>query len=295
MAIKTGIQWTDSTINPTLGCDGCELRTLLYRICFAGKITDRFGGHNPGFAVNFEDVDFAPGRMVLAAAFSDLAHTARPEKPWLDGFPRLIFVSDMADALSAAVTFEYLRDEIIANVTSARGVRHVWLWLTKRPRRMAEFSDWLLAQGISWPGNLWAGTSITTQSTATRIDDLLDVGDSDTGRFVSVEPQWEPINLDRWLNELDWVIQGGQSGSVDKVFQLEWADDLRAACHDQGVSYFLKQLGQHATYKGKRLSSPDRHGGDWECWPRKFRVRQIPKSMRARRAGRQSLNTSVTC
>ncbi len=293
MAIKTDIQWTDSTINPTLGCDGCELWNELKRICYAGKWTVRLGGHNPGFAVNFEDVEFAPGRMALAAAFSDLTHTARPEKPWLKGFPRLIFVSDMADALSDAVPFNYLRDEIIANVTSARGERHVWLWLTKRPRRMAEFSAWLLVQGITWPGNLWAGTSITTQSSASRIDDLLDVGDSGTRRFVSVEPQWGPINLGRWLNELDWVIQGGESGSSERVFELEWADDLRKACHDRGVSYFLKQLGQHATYRGKRLTSPDRHGSDWESWPRKFRVRQIPKSMRAWRIGRKSLNTSV--
>ena len=25
MSIKTKIQWCDSTVNPTMGCDGCEL------------------------------------------------------------------------------------------------------------------------------------------------------------------------------------------------------------------------------------------------------------------------------
>ena len=25
MSVKTKIQWCDSTVNPTMGCDGCEL------------------------------------------------------------------------------------------------------------------------------------------------------------------------------------------------------------------------------------------------------------------------------
>ena len=42
---------------------------------------------------------------------------------------------------------------------------------------------------------LWAGTGITTQTTTSRIDSLLKVGDETTCRFLSVEPQVEPIDL----------------------------------------------------------------------------------------------------
>ena len=165
MSQNTDIQWCDSTVNPTMGCDGCELWNGDTRVCYAGALHGRFAGRK-GWAPRFEEVTLFPGRIAEAARWSDLTGKPRHEKPWLDGYPRLIFVSDMSDALSSTVLFQYLRDEIIVNVTSDPGVRHIWLWLTKRPRRMAEFSCWLAQRGIDWPGNLWTGTSITTQATA---------------------------------------------------------------------------------------------------------------------------------
>ena len=165
---------------------------------YAGVLHGFRRGH-PGFAPKFGEVTLFPGRMAKAARWSDLTGEARPAKPWLNGLPRLIFVSDMSDALSSAVPFEYLATEAIDNVTSDLGSRHQWLWLTKRPHRMAAFYRWLWKRGKDWPINLWAGTSITTQATATRIKGLLNVGHRKTIRFLSVEPQIEPVDLTPWL------------------------------------------------------------------------------------------------
>ena len=74
-----------------------------------------------------------PGRMETAARAPSLAGQIRPDKPWLNGLPRLIFISDMSDALSEDVTFEYLETEVIDAVAGDRGSEHNWLWLTKRP------------------------------------------------------------------------------------------------------------------------------------------------------------------
>jgi protein gp37 len=115
--------------------------------------------------------------MAEAAGWSDLTGTIRRDKPWLNGLPRLIFVSDMSDALSAAVPFDFLDQEIIQTALSSNGQRHQWLWLTKRPDRMARLSDDLKAKGISWPRNIWAGTSITSQATTVRIKHLCRVGE----------------------------------------------------------------------------------------------------------------------
>lgn len=276
MAKNTDIQWCDSTTNPTLGCDGCELHRPGYSTCYAAAMTRRFGGKNPGLATDFNVVELAPGRMETAAAWSDLRGASRPDKPWLDGLPRLIFVSDMADALSSDVPFEYLRDEIVETVHSVKGRRHQWLWLTKRPTRMAKFSVWLSCQGIDWPANLWVGTSVTSTGTRARIDDLLRVGNAQTIRFVSVEPQWTAIDLRPWLPQLDWVIQGGQSGRGDHPFSVEWAKDMRRQCRDCGVPFFLKQLGSHLSNEGERTVLIDRHGGDWSEWPTRLRVREMP-------------------
>ena len=273
MTMKTKIHWCDSTCNPTMGCDGCELWTKTCKSCYAGWLHVRFGGRNDGYAPAFQKVTLFPGRMAEAARWSDLMGKTRLTKPWLNGLPRLIFVSDMTDSLSAAVSFRYLADEVIANVTSDLGRRHKWLWLTKRPERMAAFSQWLKHP---WPSNLWAGTSVTSQATAKRINGLLKVGDKGTIRFLSVEPQIEELDLSRWLPYLTWVIQGGESGRTARPFHMEWAKSLRAQCKDHGVPYFLKQLGSQVCHRGKPVIFEDAHAGDWSEWPKKLRVRMLP-------------------
>lgn len=276
MAKKTKIQWCDSTCNPTMGCEGCELWNHTTKKCYAGILHQRFGGKSKGYALTFEGVTQFPGRMLQATQWSDLSGTDRKDKPWLNGYPRLIFVSDMSDSLSSTVSFEYLHDEIITNVDSVAGRRHQWLWLTKRPNRMAEFSSWLAERDISWPTNVWAGTSITSQQSTTRIDHLLNVGDASTIRFLSVEPQYEEIDLTGWLPRLDWVIQGGESGHGATTFQVEWAQSLIEQCRQFGVPYFLKQLGTVVTENGERLEFQDNHAGDWSEWPEGIRVREFP-------------------
>ena len=277
MSAKTKIQWCDSTINPTMGCDGCEIWSSQIKTCYAGILHTRFGGVTPGYSPSFEKITLFPGRMAEAAGWSDLSGKTRKDKPWLDGMPRLTFVSDMSDALSKIVTFEYLRDEVITNITTDAGRRHDWLWLTKRPERMATFSSWLNGLGTPWPENLWAGTSVTTQVTTSRIDSLLKVGDEQTVRFLSVEPQIERIDLQAWLPKIDWVIQGGESGRRGRPFDLAWADDLIDQCRKHSVPLFIKQLGSVVTHRRERIAFQDGHGSDWTVWPKRLRVRQMPK------------------
>jgi protein gp37 len=280
MSVKTKIQWCDSTCNPTMGCEGCELWNAKtgVKTCYAGVLHKRFGGRSKGYSPRFEELTLHPGRMAKAARWKDLTGTERKEKPWLNGLPRLVFVSDMSDALSRAVSFQYLEEAIIGPVTSDAGRRHRWLWLTKRPERMAEFSKVLEARGIEWPENLWIGTSITSPATTSRIKSLLRVGNEQTVRFLSVEPQHEAIDLRTWLPRLDWVIQGGESGGRCRPFQIEWAVEMVRQCKDHGVAYFLKQLGSNVHHKGRLQDFSDGHAGDWAEWPKHLRIRQMPKA-----------------
>jgi protein gp37 len=277
MGVKTKIQWCDSTVNPTMGCEGCEIWGSQRKTCYAGTLHVRFGGVTPGYAAKFEEVALFPGRMAEAARWPSLAGKGRPDKPWLDDLPRIIFVSDMSDSLSATVPFEFLRDEIVRNVGGEQGGRHRWLWLTKRPDRMAKFSRWLEDGGIDWPENLWAGTSVTSQVTTSRIRHLVSVGGDRTVRFLSVEPQVEAIDLGHWLPLIDWVIQGGESGRNARQFDLAWARVLMGQCGKLGVPYCLKQLGSHVVEAGRRLVFADTHAGDWSEWPEAIRVRRMPR------------------
>ena len=291
MSQHSPIQWCDSTVNPVMGCDGCELwqRPELpnaRRSCFAG-VQHQFRGGNPGWAKRFEVVEQFPGRMAQAARWSDLTGHPRADKPWLHHLPRVIFISDMGDALSKAVPFEFLLHEIIRHVSSPAGSRHRWLWLTKQPKRMAKFSEWLRELGVEWPPNLWAGASLTMRGNADlRISWLLDVGDERTQHFLSIEPQvaHHGHELKSWdvrlKGKIAWIIQGGESGKDARPFALTWAAAMQTFAQDIGAKYFLKQLGRNAVlYPGPRapaLQLRDPHGGDWEEWPIPLRIREVP-------------------
>ncbi len=182
----------------------------------------------------------------------------------------------MSDALSQSVSFDYLYEEIIQNVVSEQGQRHCWLWLTKRPHRMSKFSRWIESKGIAWPSNLWAGTSITDQRSTVRIGHLLRVGSADTIRFLSVEPQVEPLDLDPWLPDIDWILHGGESGQGARVFHVEWALDLIQKCRQFGKPYFLKQLGSIVASDGQHQTFNRSHASDWNEWNPTLRVREVP-------------------
>jgi protein gp37 len=107
---------------------------------------------------------------------------------------------------------------------------------------------------------------------------LLNVGTSETIRFLSAEPQLEPIDLRPWLPRLNWVIQGGESGKEPRPFDIAWALAMHRDCHEAGTPYFLKQLGARPFRGDEPVRLHDSHGGDWSEWPADVpRVRQMPE------------------
>ena len=337
---KTKIQWCHSSINPVMGCEGCELwpgaglvgdkiaaglaelgqtpasqvmiknaidgrpfsaiyadrKNIATQIagsapnkartavvdsirrtgkCYAGLLGTMRGGHK-GYADQFEAPKCYPGRMAKAARWGLPTAKEIETKPWLASLPRLIFVSDMGDALSSSVPYDYLEQEIIENVNSPKGQRHIWLWVTKRPARMAEFAAWLSEQGIALPDNLVAMTTVTSQSKASRVDQLRKVPSRWKG--LSVEPLFEAVKLD--LSGINWVIVGGGSDVLAEPFHVEWALDLQQQCREAGAACFIKQLGKNPFYQGKPLPLVDKHGGDWTEWLPEWRVREMPAAFR---------------
>ncbi|BCU76864.1 DUF5131 family protein [Luteolibacter sp. LG18] len=230
-----------------------------------------------GYAAVFEKVTLFPDRMKKAAKLPNLSGHARPERRWLDGLPRLIFVSDMGDALSNGVKFKYLKEEIIDNVVSDRGKQHVWLWLTKRPERMAGFDRWLAKHGIEWPDNLIPMTTIIDQDMVNKARKLLQVRARAHG--LSIEPLWERLDIE--LSGWSWVIVGGESGEHSEPFHLEWARELLQQCRQKDVAFFMKQIGENPYEGGVSFpATHHKHGGNWNEWPEDLRVREFPKSFR---------------
>jgi protein gp37 len=343
---NTNIQWCHSTINPVMGCTGCELWPHSHQLitnlvqfisagtptacstprlptiqktvaavvgdrvtsaiyadhvkiaadlakqlhltspvrdglvdvvrrsckCYAG-LQETMRAGQPGHAGQFEQPKLFPGRMAEAAHWGPPTLQERAAKPWLLNAPRMIFISDMGDALSRDVSFQYLKMEIIDAVVSEPGWRHLWLWLSKRPSRMAEFGRWLNSQGIAWPDNLVAMTTVTSPATAGRIAELRKVPSRFKG--LSCEPVFAPLTQD--LSGIDWLIMGGGSDVLAEPFQVEWALSLRQQCREANTAFFLKQLGRHPMFQGAPLNLEDSHGGDWTQWAASWQTREIPK------------------
>lgn len=235
-----------------------------------------YDGH-PGYAPIFEAATRFEGRSDEVARLPDLLGQANPETPWKARLPRLIFVSDMGDALTTKGDFPFLKSDLMPAITSDNGKRHLWLWLTKRPERMAEFAEEI----GGFPPNVCAMTTLTgpDPDSLKRLADLKKVKAHIRG--LSIEPLWERIPPSKLnLKGIDWVILGGESGSGFKFtrpFALEWAEELRDHCRKNGVAFFLKQLGRNPSRNGKIFRLKNSHGGDWNEWhDEALKVREFP-------------------
>jgi protein gp37 len=238
---------------------------------------DKPRGLNVGFAPIFESVTRFEGRSAKTAGFDDLLGMSNPKTPWKDRLPRLIFVSDMGDALSAKSDFQHLKNDLMPAILSDDGKRHLWLWLTKRPSRMVAFASEI----GGFPDNVCAMTTLTGPDAESlkRLSDLKNVQASIRG--LSIEPLWNRIPPGKLnLKGIDWVILGGESGSGDltRPFAVEWAEELREHCREKGVAFFLKQLGRNPTRDGKNFRLNDKHGGDWNEWDASLMTREFPRA-----------------
>jgi protein gp37 len=121
-----------------------------------------------------------------------------------------------------------------------------------------------------WPPNVWIGTSIENQATATeRIPELLKIPAAI--RFVSYEPALGPVDWQKWyphpnhgkvrpMEQIDWFIAGGESGPQARPSHPDWFRSLRDQCQGAGVPFFFKQWGEWVPFANNRdvPPAPDR-------------------------------------
>lgn len=289
MSASTSIQWTDATWNPIRGCsvvsEGCKN-------CYAMKVAARFS--DPGMA--YEGLALrSPARWTGEVRVIE-RHLLDPIR-WQK--PRRIFTNSMSDLFHESLPFDAI-DRVFAVMALSQS--HTFQVLTKRADQLAEYMAsrskraqfWKDAvptgYTLEWDGislvpfplpNVWLGVSVESPRWKSRIDTLRKVPAA--VRFLSVEPQIDDLG-DVDLSGIHWVIQGGESGAGARPFDVAWARRLRDQCDEQGVAYFLKQLGAHVidttgrtTPLYDRVPLVDSHGGEMAEWPDDLRVREFPK------------------
>lgn len=205
-------------------------------------MTKRFAG-NPGWPKSFTTPTLFPDRIPKAARWPDLTGTKRPKKPWLDGYPRMIFLNDMGDPFAPfkRKAWQPATHWLQPFLSIIERSPHIWMLLTKWPDRFAEFAK---AAG-PWPCNLWGGTSVTGPDTIWRIQSLVEIG-GQAARFVSLEPLLKaiaPDSIKALLPYLDWVIVGGETGPGARPMHPDWVRSVRDQCVAAGVPFFFKSWG----------------------------------------------------
>ena len=188
--------------------------------------------------------------------------------------PHTVFVNSMSDLAHARIS-----DWQIAKMFAVMAVahRHQFQILTKRPCRLAKIlsrsdfrkmmaqstffgedgnsgddtGDWL-NDGAPWPlPSLWIGTSIESDDHCWRADALRAMPAA--VRFLSVEPllgRLPGLNLE----DIDWVIVGGESGRRHRRLDLGWGPGYsRSLCY--GTHSVLFQAGRGRSPEVGRTSA----------------------------------------
>jgi protein gp37 len=194
----------------------------------------------------------AMGQYRYRNGFALTLHHEAVEEPYGWKKPRVVFVNSMSDLFHEAVPVDFIR-RVFAVMGDCS--QHTFQILTKRSERLAE-----LAPLLSWPKNVWMGVTVENADYAYRIDDLRDVPSA--VRFLSIEPLLGPLD-DLALEDIDWVIVGGESGPGARPMKKEWVLSIQSNCQRANVPFFFKQWGGvHKKKAGRSLE-----GRTWDQRP----------------------------
>ncbi len=222
MSLSTKIEWTDATWNPVTGCTkvsrGCDR-------CYAQVFAERWRGTPGNYFEGGFDLQLRPNML------------KRPEQ-WRR--PRRVFVNSMSDLFHAKVPDEYI-DLVFGEMERIH--RHVYQVLTKRADRMRSYLRRRYGTGAV-PKHIWLGVSVESNAYAWRADMLRQI--QVPIRFLSIEPLLGPVNsVD--LQDIGWVIVGGESGPGYRPMHEDWVRDVRDRCIRADIPFFFKQWHKAGT------------------------------------------------
>jgi protein gp37 len=210
MSVKSDIEWTEATWNPTTGCTkvsaGCKN-------CYAEAMTKRFENKWG----KFNEIQF---------------HIDRLSIPSKKKTPTVYFVNSMSDLFHKKIPDSFIKK--VFQVIN-ENPQHTFQILTKRADRILEMNH-----KLNWTSNIWMGVSVESPLVFDRIAPL--VKSNAQTKFLSVEPLLASVK-DIPLNGIDWVIVGGESGRNARPIEKEWIIEIRDKCKKINIPFFFKQWG----------------------------------------------------
>jgi len=244
MGDKSGIEWTDATWNPVVGCSvhspGCKN-------CYAMPHSARM--ERMGVAKYAGLTDIVKDKPVFNGTVRLVPEALDQPLRWKR--PRRIFVNSMSDlgheALSRADVFQVL--EIME-----KAKHHVFQVLTKRPNILCgHVLDYLRAWASKQPTqaswatafhHVWWGVSVEDQARANeRLNEARRLNDLGLRVWVSYEPAIGPVEWMGW-EFIAGMVSGGESGPGARISHPDWHRNTRDWCASHGIPYDFKQWGE---------------------------------------------------
>ncbi len=212
---QSNIEWTELTWNPVTGCNkispGCKY-------CYAEVMTRRLK---------------SMGVEKYKDGFQIRTHADSLATPFTWRKPKIVFVNSMSDLFHPDVPVEFIKTVFqVMNQTP----QHVYQVLTKRSERLLDLSE-----ELTWSPNIWMGVSVESEKYTFRIDDLSKTAAQT--KFLSIEPLIAPVKTLN-LDQINWVIVGGESGHKARPIKKAWVEFIRLKCEEKNIAFFFKQWGK---------------------------------------------------
>jgi len=176
--------------------------------------------------------------------------------------PTCWFVNSMSDFFGEFVAADQIRQMIEVMLNTPR---HIYIILTKREERMANYLSMHYPSMADVPNIVW-GTSAGTQKVYDAA--MLHLLRTPAAiRMMSLEPLLEDVGLElsKYEGQLHWLIVGGESGKKRRDCGVKAIESAAAQCGIYNVPVFVKQ--DSASLPGQQGRIPDR---TWD-------MKQFPK------------------
>ena len=211
----SSIEWTEATWNPVTGCSkvsaGCKH-------CYAEVMARRLK---------------AMGVEKYSNGFKATMHPDALDYPYSLKKGKVIFVNSMSDLFHKDVTDSFIKK--VFKVMNDNP-QHIFQVLTKRPERFESIND-----KVKWTENIWLGVSVEDKLATKRIKPL--VNSRAKVKFLSMEPLIGRVQRIPYLNKIDWIIVGGESGHGARPMDEDWVLEIKCQCEEYDVPFFFKQWG----------------------------------------------------
>jgi protein gp37 len=186
----------------------------------------------------------AMGLEKYANGFEITLHPDLLLDPYSWKAPRMVFVNSMSDLFHEKIPTDFIQQ--VFKVMN-ENPKHIFQVLTKRAERLTEIND-----KVNWTENIWLGVTIEDEKQIERLDKLKTVNAKT--KFLSCEPllsSLKSINLE----QIDWVIVGGESGTGARPIQPLWVEEIKNSCEVYNTAFFFKQWGGvHKKKNGRELN-----------------------------------------